>query len=225
VLGLQSDLLGAAGLGLKALLCLGGDPLKIGDYPQGKQVSEVDVLGLLRMARGLNAGADLAGNSIGSVTQFAIGCAANPAASDLDVELSKLRAKIEAGASFAQTQPVYDAGSLERFLACDETQAIPVLIGLIPLRSLKQTMFFANEVPGIVVPETIQERMRRAAEKGADHEKAEGLAIARELAVAIHQIARGVHVMPMGKYKLAAEILEAIPLEPESGLRSQVSGA
>jgi 5,10-methylenetetrahydrofolate reductase len=76
-----------------------------------------------------------------------------------------------------------------------------------------------------VVPETIQERMRRAAEKGADHEKAEGLAIARELAVAIHQIARGVHVMPMGKYKLAAEILEAIPLEPESGLRSQVSGA
>jgi homocysteine S-methyltransferase len=225
VLGLQSDLLGAAGLGLKALLCLGGDPLKIGDYPQGKQVSEVDVLGLLRMARGLNAGADLAGNSIGSVTQFAIGCAANPAASDLDVELSKLRAKIEAGASFAQTQPVYDAGSLERFLACDEAQAIPVLIGLIPLRSLKQTMFFANEVPGIVVPETIQERMRRAAEKGADHEKAEGLAIARELAVAIHQIARGVHVMPMGKYKLAAEILEAIPLEPESGLRSQVSGA
>jgi homocysteine S-methyltransferase len=225
VLGLQSDLLGAAGLGLKALLCLGGDPLKIGDYPQAKQVSEVDVLGLLRMARGLNAGADLAGNSIGSVTQFAIGCAANPAASDLDVELSKLRAKIEAGASFAQTQPVYDAGSLERFLACDEAQAIPVLIGLIPLRSLKQTMFFANEVPGIVVPETIQERMRRAAEKGADHEKAEGLAIARELAVAIHQIARGVHVMPMGKYKLAAEILEAIPLEPESGLRSQVSGA
>ena len=128
-------------------------------------------------------------------------------------------------ASFAQTQPVYDAGSLERFLACDEAQAIPVLIGLIPLRSLKQTMFFANEVPGIVVPETIQERMRRAAEKGADHEKAEGLAIARELAVAIHQVARGVHVMPMGKYKLAAEILEAIPLEPESGLRSQVSGA
>jgi homocysteine S-methyltransferase len=225
VLGLQSDLLGAAGLGLKALLCLGGDPLKIGDYPQGKQVSEVDVLGLLRMARGLNAGADLAGNSIGSVTQFAIGCAANPAASDLDVELSKLRAKIEAGASFAQTQPVYDAGSLERFLACDEAHAIPVLIGLIPLRSLKQTMFFANEVPGIVVPETIQERMRRAAEKGPDHEKAEGLAIARELAVAIHQVARGVHVMPMGKYKLAAEILEAIPLEPESGLRSQVSGA
>jgi homocysteine S-methyltransferase len=223
VLGLQSDLLGAAGLGLKALLCLGGDPLKIGDYPQGKQVSEVDVLGLLRMAKSLNGGADLAGNSIGSATQFAIGCAANPAASDMNVELSKIRAKIEAGASFAQTQPVYEVDSLARFLACDEAQAIPVVIGLIPLRSLKQTMFFANEVPGIVVPQGIQDRMRRAAEKGADHEKAEGLAIARELATAIYQVARGIHIMPMGKYRLAAEILEAIPQAAD--VRAPVAGA
>jgi methionine synthase I (cobalamin-dependent)/5,10-methylenetetrahydrofolate reductase len=222
VLGLQSDLLGAAGLGLKALLCLGGDPLKIGDYPQGKQVSEVDVLGLLRMARSLNGGADLAGNSIGSATQFAIGCAANPAAADMEVELSKIRAKIEAGASFAQTQPVYEVESLARFLACEEARAIPVVIGLIPLRSLKQTMFFANEVPGIVVPEGIQDRMRRAAEKGPDHEKAEGLAIARELAAAIHQVARGIHIMPMGKYKLTIEILEAIP--QAAGVRSPVAG-
>ncbi len=222
VLGLQSDLLGAAGLGLKALLCLGGDPLKIGDYPQGKQVSEVDVLGLLRMARSLNGGADLAGNSIGSATQFAIGCAANPAAADMNVELSKIRAKIEAGASFAQTQPVYEVESLARFLACEEAQAIPVVIGLIPLRSLKQTMFFANEVPGIVVPQGIQDRMRRAAEKGADHEKAEGLAIARELAAAIRQVARGIHIMPMGKYRLAAEILEAIPQAAD--VRSPVAG-
>ena len=215
VLGLQSDLLGASGLGLKALLCLGGDPLKIGDYPQGKQVSEVDVLGLLRIAKGLNSGADLAGNAIGSVTQFAIGCAANPAAFDLDVERSKLRAKIEAGASFAQTQPVYDVESLERFLACEESRAIPVLIGLIPLRSLKQTMFFANEVPGIVVPPSIQDRMRRASEKSPEHEKAEGLAIARELAVAIREVARGLHVMPMGKYELLSEILEAVPADGE----------
>jgi homocysteine S-methyltransferase len=210
VLGLQSDLLGAAGLGLKALLCLGGDPLKIGDYPQGKQVSEVDVLGLLRMAKGLNAGADLVGNAIGSATQFAIGCAANPAAADLDVERSKLRAKIEAGATFAQTQPVYDVGSLERFYACEESRAIPVLIGLIPLRSLKQTMFFANEVPGIVVPDSIQERMRRAADRSADHEKAEGLAIARELAAAIREVARGLHVMPMGRYSVLRDVLEAL---------------
>ena len=213
VLGLQSDLLGAAGLGLKALLCLGGDPLKIGDYPQAKQVSEVDVLGLLRIARGLNAGADLAGNAIGAPTAFAIGCAANPASPDLEVELSKLRSKIEAGATFAQTQPVYDLAALERFLALEEVRSIPVLVGLIPLRSLKQTLFFANEVPGIVVPEPVQERMRRAAGRGPEHEKAEGMAIARELAAGIAALARGIHIMPMGRYELAAEILQALPSE------------
>jgi methionine synthase I (cobalamin-dependent)/5,10-methylenetetrahydrofolate reductase len=219
VLGLQSDLLGASGLGLKAILCLGGDPLKIGDYPQAKQVSEVDVLGLLRIARGLNAGADLAGNAIGAPTSFAIACASNPAASDLEIEFSKLRAKIEAGATFAQTQPVYDVGALEQFLARDEARAIPILVGLIPLRSLKQTLFFANEVPGIVVPEEIQKRMRDAAERGADHEKAEGLAIARELAAAIAGMARGLHIMPMSRYSIVGEILEALPTRARSGKR------
>ena len=211
VLGLQSDLLGAAGLGVKAILCLGGDPLKIGDYPQAKQVSEVDVLGLLRIAKGLNAGADLAGNEIGAPTAFAIGCAANPAASDLDVEFSKIRAKVEAGAAFAQTQPVYDLQALEAFFGRAEARAIPMLIGLIPLRSLKQTLFFANEVPGIAVPQPIIDRMRRASERGAEHEKAEGLEIARELAGAIAGVARGLHVMPMGRYALVAEILDALP--------------
>jgi len=211
VLGLQSDLLGAAGLGLKALLCLGGDPLKIGDYPQAKQVSEVDVLGLLRIVRSLNGGSDLAGNSIGTPTAFSIGCAANPAAADLEVECSKIRAKIEAGAAFAQTQPVYDLAALERFLSLEEARAIPLLIGLIPLRSLKQTMFFANEVPGVVVPEGIQQRMRRAADRGPDHEKAEGLAIARELAAGIAATCRGIHLMPMAKYALVPEILAALP--------------
>jgi len=219
VLGLQSDLLGAAGLGVKALLCLGGDPLKIGDYPQAKQVSEVDVLGLLRIAKGLNAGADLAGNAIGSPTRFAIACAANPAAADQDVEFSKLRAKIEAGATFAQTQPVYDLSALERFFARPDARAIPVLVGLIPLLSLKQTLFFANEVPGIVVPASIQERMRRAAERGADHERAEGIAIARELAAGIAGIARGVHVMPMGRYRAVVEVLEALPRPGHSPAR------
>lgn len=215
VLGLQSDLLGASGLGLKAVLCLGGDPLKIGDYPQAKQVSEVDVLGLLRIARGLNSGADLAGNAIGAPTCFAIGCASNPAAPDLEVEYSKLRAKIEAGATFAQTQPVYDVAALERFLEREEARAIPLLIGLIPLRSLKQTLFFANEVPGVVVPESIQQRMRRASERGSDQEKAEGLSIARELASAIAGLARGVHIMPLGQYRMAGQILEALPRREE----------
>ncbi len=211
VLGLQSDLLGAAGLGIKAILCLGGDPLKIGDYPQAKQVSDVDVLGLLRIAKGLNSGADLAGNPIGTPTAFAVGCTTNPAAPDLEIELSKLRAKIEAGATFAQTQPVYDLAALERFLEHADPRSIPLLVGLIPLRSLKQTLFLANEVPGIVVPETVQERMRRAAGRGPDHERAEGLAIARELARGTAGLARGLHIMPMGRYELTAEILQALP--------------
>ncbi len=211
VLGIQSDLLGASGLGLKALLCLGGDPLKIGDYPDGRQVSEVDTLGLLRIAKILNAGADLVGNPIGSPTSFAVGCAANPAARDLPLELSKLRAKIEAGATFAQTQPVYDLGALEAFFAHPEARAIPVLIGLVPLRTLKQTRYFANEVPGMVVPDDTIARMRKAAEKGKAFEEEEGLAIARELARGIAGMARGLHIMPMQKYELVEKVLEAMP--------------
>ena len=221
VLGLQSDLLGAAGLGVKAILCLGGDPLKIGDYPQAKQVSEVDVLGLLRIAKGLNAGADLAGNAIGAATRFAVACAANPAAADQDVEFSKLRAKIEAGATFAQTQPVYDLEALARFLEKPEARAIPILVGLIPLLSLKQTLFFANEVPGIVVPAAIQDRMRKASERGNEHERAEGVAIARELAAGIARMARGIHIMPMGRYRVVAEVLDAVPRVSAGPKRAQ----
>ena len=213
VLGIQSDLLGAAGLGIKALLVVGGDPLKIGDYPQAKRVGEVDTLGLLRIVRGLNAGTDLAGGAIGSATSFAIACAANPAAKDLDAEISKLSAKIEAGATFAQTQPVYDVAALDRFCARAEPRAIPILIGLIPPKSLKQALYFANEVPGMVVPEEILVRMRRAAEKGPAFEEEEGLAIGVELARAIAERARGLHIMPMARYDAVKRILEALGVE------------
>ncbi len=211
VLGLQSDLLGAAGLGIRAVLCLAGDPLKIGDYPQAKQVSELDVLGLLRMARGLNSGADLAGNAIGSPTSFAIGCAVNPAAADLEAELARLAAKCEAGATFAQTQPVFDIGALEQFLARSEAAAVPILVGVLPLRSLRQTLFLANEVPGMVIPEEIQNRMHRASERGAEFERSEGIAIARDLAAGIARLARGLHLLPMGQYRSVSEILDRIP--------------
>ena len=213
VLGIQSDLLGAAGLGIKALLVVGGDPLKIGDYPQAKPVGEVDTLGLLRIVRGLNGGTDLAGGTIGSATSFAIACAANPAAKDLDVEISKLSAKIEAGATFAQTQPVYDVAALDRFYARPEARTIPILIGLIPPKNLKQALYFANEVPGMVVPEEILVRMRRAADKGPAFEEEEGLAIGVELARAIAERARGVHIMPMARYDAVKRILEALGTE------------
>ncbi|MFI5179825.1 MAG: bifunctional homocysteine S-methyltransferase/methylenetetrahydrofolate reductase [Thermoanaerobaculia bacterium] len=210
VLGIQSDLLGAAGLGIKALLVVGGDPLKIGDYPQAKPVGEVDTFGLLRIVRGLNAGVDLAGGAIGTSTSFAIACAANPASPNLDAEIAKLAAKIEAGATFAQTQPVYDVEALDRFFQREESRAIPILIGLIPPKSLKQALYFANEVPGMVVPAAILDRMRKAAEKGPEFEAEEGLAIAIDLARAIRARARGVHIMPMARYDSVARILEAL---------------
>ena len=210
VLGLQSDLLGAAGLGVKALLVVGGDPLKIGDYPQAKSVGEVDTLGLLRLVKGLNAGVDLAGGAIGAATSFAIGCAANPAAKDLDVEISKLAAKVEAGATFAQTQPVWDLAALDRFCARPESRAIPVLVGLIPPKSLKQALYFANEVPGMVVPDFLIERMRKAADRGPEFEEEEGIALSLELAREMAARVRGLHVMPMGRYALVKRILEAL---------------
>lgn len=211
VLGIQSDLLGAAGLGIKGLLVVGGDPLKIGDYPQSKPVGEVDTLGLLRIVKGLNGGVDMAGGVIGTSTNFAVACAANPAAKDLDVEISKLNAKVEAGATFAQTQPVYDVASLDRFYARPESRQIPILVGLIPPKSLKQALYFANEVPGMVVPESILERMRKAADKGPEFEAEEGLAIGIELAKAIFERARGLHLMPMARYEVVKRVLAEVP--------------
>ncbi len=210
VLGIQSDLLGAAGLGIKALLVVGGDPLKIGDYPQAKPVGEVDTLGLLRIVKGLNAGVDLAGGAIGAATSFAIGCAANPAAKDLDVEIAKLAAKIDAGATFAQTQPVWDLAALDRFCARAESRAIPVLVGLIPPKSLKQALYFANEVPGMVVPASLVERMRKAADKGPEFEEEEGVALSLVLVKEMAARVRGIHVMPMGRYGIVKRLLEAL---------------
>ena len=187
VLGLQSDLLGAAGLGVKAILCLGGDPLKIGDYPQAKQVSEVDVLGLLRIAKGLNAGRRPRGQRDRRRRRASpIACAANPAAADQEVEFSKLRAKIEAGATFAQTQPVYDLDALARFLERPEARAIPILVGpdsaaLAQADPLLRQRGPRHRRPGRRSRTACGGPPRRAGE----HERAEGLAIARELAAGI----------------------------------------
>jgi 5,10-methylenetetrahydrofolate reductase len=210
VLGIQSDLLGAAGLGIKALLVVGGDPLKIGDYPQGRHVGEVDTLGLLRIVKGLNrrrpgGRPDRDVHLVRHRLRREPG-RARPRRRDLEA-----LAKIEAGATFAQTQPVYDVAALDRFFARPEARLIPVLVGLIPPKSLKQALYFANEVPGMVVPEAILARMRKAAEKGPEFEAEEGLAIGIELAAAIAERARGIHLMPMARYEVVRRVLEALP--------------
>src|SRR5262249_37504749 len=150
-------------------------------------------------------------------------CAANPAAADQEVELSKLRAKIEAGASVAQTPPGHPPPARGRVLRPPPAPALPVLVGVLPPPSLQQPPVFSHQSPRAVVsPPAIQDRMRRAAERGAEHERAEGLAIARELAAGIAKLAPGIHVMPMGKYKIAGEILEALPRGTREGERAQV---
>ena len=200
------------GLGIKALLVVGGDPLKIGDYPQAKPVCEVDTFGLLRIVKGLNAGVDLAGNAIGTSTSFAIACAANPAAADLEVEISKLSAKIEAGATFAQTQPVYDLEALDRFFERQESRAIPILVGLIPPKSAQADPLLRERGSGHGRP---SRHPRPDAEGGGEGARVRGRGRARdrrELARVIRARARGIHIMPMARYDSVARILDALGL-------------
>ncbi len=211
VLGIQSDLLGAAGLGIKALLVVGGDPLKIGDYPQAKPVGEIDTLGLLRIVKGLNGGVDLAGGAIGSVDLVRDRLRGEPAPR----RTSRSRSRSSSPRSTpAPPSPRRSRSTTWRRSTASsrapEARAIPVLVGLIPPKSLKQALYFANEVPGMVVPESIIERMRKAAEKGPEFEAEEGIAIAVELAKAIAERARGVHIMPMARYEAVGRLLEVV---------------
>jgi methionine synthase / methylenetetrahydrofolate reductase(NADPH) len=193
VIGIQSDLLGAAALGIRSVLALTGDPITIGDYPKGTAVFEVNSTGLVRIVKGLNNGFDLAGQNIGTTTHFQIGTAASPSASDLDKEIARLEEKLEAGADFVQTQPVFDAALAEKFLKRVEGLKVPILLGLMPLRSSRHTEFMHNEVPGISIPEWIRERMRKVAE---DQAVEEGIKISAQIIEEIKGMAAGIHFYP-----------------------------
>ncbi len=205
LLGLQSELLGAAALGVKNVLALTGDPPSIGDHPQATAVFDVNSEGLVRIIAGLNRGHDMMGNQIGSSTNFAIGVAVNPAASDLDKEVERLHGKIEAGAHFAQTQPIYDLCLLEHFLEAIEGIKIPILVGVLPLRSTRHVEFLHNEVPGISIPDDIRQRMRQG---DAEAQANCGVEIARKFVYQLQGRAAGVYLMPpFGNYKTALEVL------------------
>jgi len=206
LLGLQSELLGAAVLGVGAVLALTGDPSSIGDFPRATSVFDLDSIGLVRMIAALNAGTDIGQNPIGHPTAFRIGVAVNPAAPDLAHEVARLEEKIEAGAQFAQTQPIFDRSILEEFFARCGHLEIPILVGLLPLRSAKQAEFLHNEVPGISIPDEIRASMRAAppAEQGQC-----GVAIARELAREIREQAHGLYLVPTGaRFDNVLEVLK-----------------
>ncbi|HJU82644.1 MAG TPA: methylenetetrahydrofolate reductase, partial [Holophagaceae bacterium] len=210
LLGMQSDLLGAAGLGLRNVLAITGDPPKLGPYPQATAVFDVDAIGLVNILKRLNTGLDIGGASIGRPTPFSLGVGANPVAVDLEREQRRFKWRVEAGAQWAITQPVFDAESLFRFLDfADAIGRIPVIAGLWPLKSLRNAEFMANEVPGVYVPLAILERM--AKRSTAEDQVKEGLQIAQEILEAIRPRIQGLQLSaPFGQVELVA------PLVPKS---------
>jgi len=206
MLGMLSDLLGAAAGGLRNVLIVTGDPPAMGPYPDSTAVFDIDSIGLTNLVRRLNQGLDPGGNPIGEPTRFVVGVALNQGA-DLEHELERFAWKVEAGADFAVTQPVFDAGQLERFLGRVRAP-IPVIAGIWPLASLRNAEFLANEVPGVHVPPAVIERMRLAQELGSAAARAEGVAIAAEMVEAIKDLVQGVQVTaPAGRISPALEVL------------------
>ncbi|HLG14056.1 MAG TPA: bifunctional homocysteine S-methyltransferase/methylenetetrahydrofolate reductase [Blastocatellia bacterium] len=209
LLGMTSDLLGAAGLGLRNLLVITGDPPKMGPYPEATAVFDIDSIGLVNMVNRLNHGLDIGGNPIGAPTSFYVGVGVNPCAVDLDYELRRFEWKVEAGAEFAITQPTFDVEQLRSFLKRIEHCRIPVIAGIWPLVSYRNAEFLANEVPGVVVPESVLERMQRITDKDAARE--EGLAIARETLSEVRALVQGVQVSaPFGRVQYALDVFSVL---------------
>jgi homocysteine S-methyltransferase len=208
VLSIQSDLLGASSIGLRNILCLTGDPPKLGNYPDATAVFDVDAIGLVNMVRRLNHGLDIGGNSIKETTGFTVGVAANPGVADIENEIRRFAFKVEAGAEYAITQPVFDLRLLESFLRRVEAFRIPVIAGIWPLTSLRNAEFMKNDLK-VAVPDEIMLRMQAAATPDAARE--EGVRIAQEMLATAQPMVQGVQVSaPFGRYGLAVEVLSAV---------------
>ncbi|MBO0721714.1 MAG: bifunctional homocysteine S-methyltransferase/methylenetetrahydrofolate reductase [Blastocatellia bacterium] len=209
LLGMFSDLLGAAALGLHNFLLVTGDPPKMGPYPDATAVFDIDSIGLTNLVNRLNHGIDPGGNPIGRPTAFVIGVGVNPGALDLDNEIRRFEWKVEAGAEFAITQPVFDVGQLKKFLKRIERCRIPIIPGIWPLTSFHNAEFLNNEVPGVSLPEKILERMRLAPDGPAALK--EGVKIAQEMLLEALPYVQGVQVSaPFGKIPHALEVFEAL---------------
>jgi methionine synthase I (cobalamin-dependent)/5,10-methylenetetrahydrofolate reductase len=195
LLGMQSDLLGAHSMGIRNVLLVTGDPPHAGDYPDATAVFDVDSIGLTNVVSRLNKGMDIGGQPIGVPTAFHIGVAVNPCALDLDYEHSRFKYKVEAGAEFAVTQPVFDVAALKAFIERSGA-AIPFLAAITPLESLRHAEYLANEVPGVCVPPQVVDRMRRA--ESAGRAAAEGLSIACEIAAEVRPLVRGIQISASG---------------------------
>jgi methionine synthase I (cobalamin-dependent)/5,10-methylenetetrahydrofolate reductase len=205
ILSIQSDLIGASSIGLKNVLCLTGDPPKLGNYPDATAVFDVDAIGLVKIVEKLNHGLDIGKNSIGGSTGFTISVAANPGVVDIDNEVRRFAFKVEAGAEFAITQPVFDLRLLEQFLRRIEGFRIPVIAGIWPLTNLRNAEFMKKDLK-VSMPDAIMARMAKA--ESPEAARAEGIRIAREMLAEVRGQVQGVQVSaPFGKYTAAAQVL------------------
>lgn len=208
VLCIQSDLLGAAAIGIRNLICITGDPPKMGGYPDATAVFDVDAIGLVNIVHNLNRGLDIGGNPIGTGTGFVIGVGSNPGVPNIDEEIRRFEYKVEAGAEYAVTQPVFDLSLLEKFLRSIEHFKVPVVAGIWPLVSARNAEFMKNELR-VSVPENIMQRMTAATSPEATRE--EGIAIAREMLSAVRHMVQGAQISaPQGRYSSAVDVLEAL---------------
>lgn len=217
LMGLQSDLIGAHAIGIRNILAITGDPPAAGDYPNVTAVYDVDSIGLVKVIKRLNQGTDLAGNSIGKPTEFSIGVGVSPVGENFDYEIERLAKKIEAGAGYVFTQPLYDPADAEKIVRAAEQFNIPVLCGILPLHSYRHAEFLHNEVPGILIPEDIRLRMKNAGEQAA----IEGIKISREMLNDISGMFAGAYLMPsFGRYETVIAALEGIIKPKNAGIAS-----
>lgn len=211
LLGMMSDLLGAAALGLHNLLIITGDPPKMGPYPDATAVFDIDAIGLTNMVNKLNHGLDIGNNPIGKPTAFSIGVGVNPGAVNIEEEIRRFEWKVEAGAEYAITQPVFDTEQLRGFLEKISHVRIPIVAGIWPLVSFRNAEFLHNEVPGVNVTPEILERMRIASDKGKEDAREQGIAIARESLLQVRDVIQGVQVSaPFGNVRYALQVFDVL---------------
>jgi methionine synthase / methylenetetrahydrofolate reductase(NADPH) len=207
LMGIQGDLLGAHALDIRNILAMTGDPPRTGDYANATAVFDVDGVGLIEILRRMNDGVDATGTSIGEPTFFCVGAALNPGADDVEREIDRMHRKVEAGARWLQTQPLYDLEELERFLARAGGSPVPVLVGILPLHSSRHAEFLHNEVPGITIPDAIRARMRQAGESALRA----GIDMAQRLVSEVRGRYGGAYLMPsFGRFEVVAEVLDVL---------------
>jgi len=219
LLGIQSELLGASVLGIKNILALRGDPAEIGDFPKATSVYDIDTVGLVRLIKEFNKGRDMGGNQIGSPTSFLVGVASNPSSPDLNAELKRLEEKVNAGADFVLTQPQYDLSIIENFLKETEKFNIPIIVGVMPLKSARHAEFLHNEVPGIRIPEEIRERLKKARQ---EEQGRIGLEIAIDFIRRIKGEVSGIYLIPPPQgFELIFEIISKTRGNSERGISKE----